>query len=147
VSLDRKCRISVKEACDGDRLQAGTAYLAPGGKHLLAENDNGEHILLRTGNGPPENGCRPAVDVLLRSAAKAVNQRMVAVILTGMGNDGTRGLAALKEKDVFVIAQDEASSVVWGMPGNAVREGYVDEVVPLDRIIPSILAVVKKEPG
>ena len=116
ASLDKKSAIRVKEAQDGEVAQANHAYVAPGGRHMkLVPGPRGE-IVVRISDDPPENGCRPAVDYLFRSAALNFPGRSVAAILTGMGNDGTAGLRMLKRSGCFSIAQDEASCVVFGMP-------------------------------
>jgi len=137
-ALDRKSELAVSEAAEGDVLQPGHVYLAPGGLHLVLDRDTRQRIALRTVDDPPENGCKPSVDVLFRSAARVLGHRVLAVVLTGMGEDGTRGLGELKKHKVRVLVQDEATSVVWGMPGSAVRAGYADEVLPLGRIAPRI---------
>ncbi len=140
--LNRESRLTVKEADDGDVMTAGHAYLAPGGLHLTIESGTSRRYTLRTLDTPPENGCKPSVDVLFQSAAGALKRRVLAVVLTGMGSDGTRGLALLKEQQAPVIVQDEESSVVWGMPGSAVRAGYADEVLPLGAIASRIMELV-----
>ncbi len=133
-TLDGRCALSVVEASDGCRAEVGTIYLAPGERHLRVEPTEEGAIVLRLLDQPPVDGCRPSVDLLFRSAAALPPSSVVAVILTGMGNDGTDGLGALIASRAHVLAQDEESSVVWGMPGAAVRAGLVDEVLPLDRI-------------
>jgi two-component system chemotaxis response regulator CheB len=132
-SLARQTGANVIEASDGLELQNRTVYIAPGGKHLLVR---GPSALPRTGitDQPPENGCRPSADPLFRAAAAIFGSDVLALILTGMGRDGTIGLGAIKRAGGYVIAQDEASSVVWGMPGSAVQAGVVDEVLPLEQI-------------
>jgi two-component system chemotaxis response regulator CheB len=138
-SLARKCAIRVKEAEEGELALPNCAYVAPGGKHLkVAAGGRGE-ILLRLTADPPENGCRPSVDYLFRSAALQLPGRTVAAILTGMGNDGTAGLKLLKRGGCISIAQDEASCVVFGMPKEAIAAGVVDTVVPLDQVAGAIL--------
>jgi two-component system, chemotaxis family, protein-glutamate methylesterase/glutaminase len=131
----------VVEAGDNEPLAPGTTYVAPGGKHLVLRGDAAR---LRAGlnEQPPENGLRPSADVLFRSAAAVLGGGAVAVVLTGMGCDGTAGLGPLKRAGAHVIAQDEATSVVWGMPGSAVQAGLADEVLPLDRIAAAVQAVV-----
>ena len=99
----------------------------------------GVRLIIGLNQEPPENSCRPAVDVLFRSAAHHFGQGTLGVILTGMGQDGTSGLRAMKARGSFVIAQDEASSVVWGMPGEVVRQGLADSVVPLDGVVSEVL--------
>ncbi len=138
-SLDRVCSHTVLEVDDELEIMPKTVYIAPGGRHMtVAKNTSGRPVT-RLNDQPPENHCRPAVDVLFRSAAEVYGGDVLAIILTGMGSDGTKGLAPLKRKGACVIAQDQASSVVWGMPGSAVKAGLVDQVVPLSEI-PSRLA-------
>lgn len=122
-----------KEAEDGEILQKGVAYMAPGGRHLAIEEHLG-NLRSRILDTPPENSCRPAVDVLFRSAAQCVGGRVLAVVLTGMGSDGMLGARQLVDAGGRVIAQDEASSVVWGMPGSVVHAGLAADVLPLDQI-------------
>jgi len=133
-ALDRESKLAVTEAADGDVLEPSHAYLAPGGLHLILDRQTRQRIALRTVDDPAENGCKPSVDVLFRSAASVLRDRVLAVVLTGMGEDGTRGLRELKKHQVRVLVQDEATSVVWGMPGSAVRAGCADEILPLGRI-------------
>jgi len=133
-SLDSKCGHTVIEAKDGDRVAADHIYIAPGGRHLAIQRREGGAVYTMLNDQAPENGCKPSVDILFRSAAAAYGGRVIAIVLTGMGCDGAKGLAPLKRAGAFVLAQDEASSVVWGMPGSAVATGTVDEVQPLDRI-------------
>lgn len=132
-SLARQARRTVVEASDGMALQAETVYVAPGGRHMVIR---GPSAAARIGlnDHPPENGCRPSADVLFRSAAAVFGGSVTSLILTGMGRDGTAGLHAIKRAGGYVIAQDEATSVVWGMPGSAVEAGVADEVLPLNRI-------------
>jgi two-component system, chemotaxis family, protein-glutamate methylesterase/glutaminase len=127
----------VLEAQDGRAVESATTYIAPGGKHLLVRRDRGG-VLVGTNDQPPENGCRPSADVLFRSAAAAWGSDLVAMVLTGMGRDGTAGLGVIKRAGGYVLAQDEASSVVWGMPGSAVQAGVVDEVLPLGTIADAV---------
>ena len=134
ASLNKKSPIQVKEAADGEVAQANCAYVAPGGRQMkLTQGSTGEIILRITGD-PPENGCRPSVDYLFRSAALNFPGRSIAAILTGMGNDGTSGLRMLKRGGCYSIAQDEASCVVFGMPKEAIQTGLVDTVAPLEMI-------------
>jgi two-component system chemotaxis response regulator CheB len=144
ASLDKNSAIRVKEAQDGEMAQANCAYVAPGGRQMkLAASPKGE-IILRITDDPPENGCRPAVDYLFRSAALHFPNRSIAAILTGMGNDGTDGLRMLKRGGCFSIAQDEASCVVFGMPKEAIQAGVVDTVAPLEMIGAAIVRSVKE---
>jgi two-component system chemotaxis response regulator CheB len=132
-SLEKKCAYRVVEAAHGQIVEPRTAYIAPGGRHMVVRNQEGRFILALT-DQPPENGCRPSVDVFFRSLAAASPSSVLVLILTGMGCDGASGLGPLKRQGAYVIAQDEASSVVWGMPGAAVATRQVDEVLALDRI-------------
>jgi two-component system chemotaxis response regulator CheB len=144
ASLDKKSALRVKEAEEGERAQPNWVYVAPGGRHMkLAAGPQGE-IVLRITDDPAENGCRPAVDYLFRSAALNFPGRSVAAVLTGMGADGTAGLRLLKRSGCFSIAQDEASCVVFGMPKEAIHAGVVDVVAPLDAIAASILRSVRE---
>ena len=141
--LDRRCALAVREAEDGDVLVRGTVYLAPGGRHLELERGTRRRLVLHVTDAPPRNGCRPSVDLLFSSAASACPAGALALIMTGMGSDGVEGLAALKGRGrSHVLAQDEASSVIWGMPGSAVRAGVVDEVLPLEKLAPRVAELV-----
>jgi len=131
--LDRLGPLRVAEARDGEALRPGQAYLAPGNRHLLVERGAGG-LAARLRDDPPENFCRPAVDPMLRSAIRALEGRVLAVILTGMGQDGLAGCRALVAAGGAVLAQDEASSVVWGMPGAVARAGLARELLPPDRM-------------
>jgi two-component system chemotaxis response regulator CheB len=146
-SLDKKCALRVKEAENGEIAQNNCAYVAPGGRQMkLAAGPKGEVALCLT-DDPPENGCRPAVDYLFRSAALHFPGRSIAAILTGMGNDGTAGLRMLKRGGCFSIAQDEASCVVFGMPKEAIQAGVVDTVAPLEMIGAAIVNSVREARG
>ena len=142
-SLARQTQRTVVEAIDGVPIQRGAVYIAPGGRHLLLRGPTSSPVTGLT-DQPPENGCRPSVDVLFRSAAAIMQNQVVAVVLTGMGCDGTAGLGAIRRAGGYVIAQDEATSVVWGMPGSAVEAGLADEVVPVDRIARAVAAVISR---
>ena len=128
--LDAKSKLHVCEATHGMRVQSGTVYIAPGGLHMVAVRQ-GTDVVLKLTEDPPENSCRPAVDPLFRSVAAVWGSHVLAVVLTGMGQDGCRGAARVREAGGVVLAQDEASSVVWGMPGYVVQCGLADKVVPL----------------
>jgi two-component system chemotaxis response regulator CheB len=143
-SLDAKCKLSVKEAEDGEAIQANVVYIAPGGKQMkLVASTDGQNRLIKLTNDPPENSCRPAVDYLFRSVADYYVGRTTAVIMTGMGMDGTKGLEVLKQKGAIVIGQDKASCVVYGMPKAPAERGLVDVVAPLDKIASEIVKTVK----
>jgi two-component system chemotaxis response regulator CheB len=142
-SLSAKCSLRVREASHGERAEPNTVYIAPGGKQMrLAASAAGIKTIEVT-DDPPENNCKPAVDYLFRSAANRFPGRSMAVILTGMGSDGTLGLRLLKRHGCYVIAQDEATSVVFGMPKAAIDAGVVDVVLPLDTIADRIVASVR----
>ena len=141
-SLDAKSALRVREAVDGDRLQPNMVFIAPGGKQMKLTPEAGEKVL-RITDDPPENNCRPAVDYLFRSVAHQFPGRALAVIMTGMGSDGTLGLRLLKRTGCATLAQDEASCVVFGMPGEAVKAGVVDAVVPLNDMAAAICRMAK----
>jgi two-component system chemotaxis response regulator CheB len=136
--LDRHSPMLVREAADGEAILPGHAYLPPGDRHLRVIRD-GARWRCRIDDGPPVNRHRPAVDVLFRSVAQNAGANAVAAILTGMGDDGARGLLELRQAGAATLVQDEASSVVWGMPGAAFRLGAAQEVLPLDRIAGRLL--------
>ncbi len=129
---------NVKEAAGGEVLCPGDVYIAPGGQHLLVQPQS-NNLVLTLHDGPPENSCRPAVDVMLRSIASLPGCSALVVILTGMGRDGLNGCRSLKRRGAEILAQDEATSVVWGMPGYVVREGIADCALPIDRIGAAII--------
>lgn len=136
----------VTEAEPGQLVAAGRAYVAAGGRHLLVRPDHGG-VCLQLNDEPPENSCRPAVDVLLRSAAAVYGNGVLALILTGMGKDGVRGCEAVRAQGGAVFAQDEASSVVWGMPGAVVAANLVDAVWPLDQVAVELARVTRFRPS
>ena len=140
--LDRHSAMSVREATDGEAILPGHAYLPAGGKHLRILRD-GARWRCRVDDTAPVNLHKPAVDVLFRSVAQNAGANAVGAILTGMGEDGARGLLEMKQAGAPTVAQDEASSVVWGMPGSAVRLGAVDEVLPLDKIAERLLSLAR----
>ena len=135
--LDSLCAIEVREAQNGDRLLPGLALIAPGGKHMLVKRSGGQyHVEVK--DGPLVSRHRPSVDVLFRSTAVQAGRNVLAVIMTGMGDDGARGLKELHESGAKTYAQDEASCVVFGMPKEAIKLGGVDQVIALDDI-PNVL--------
>ncbi|MBF0400185.1 MAG: chemotaxis response regulator protein-glutamate methylesterase [Magnetococcales bacterium] len=139
--LDRVCQMHVKEAQAGDRVQAGTVLVAPGGRHMVIVRE-GDHHVVRLEDGPMVHRVRPSVEVLFQSMASQVGQRGIGVILTGMGADGAEGMLAMKQAGARTIAQDEASCIVFGMPKMAIKAGGVDHVVPLTGIAGQLLAMV-----
>ncbi|MGB9147258.1 MAG: chemotaxis response regulator protein-glutamate methylesterase [Acidobacteriaceae bacterium] len=136
--LHSSCRLPVKEASQGDGVDAGRILIAPGDFHLKVAGCDGK-VYVRLDQSPQQNFCRPAVDALFSSIAEVYGGAVIAVILTGMGHDGLRGVEILKAYGASILAQDEASSVVWGMPGAVVNAGLADRVLPLDQIVPEIL--------
>jgi two-component system chemotaxis response regulator CheB len=139
--LDRLSALRVVEASDGSPLVPGTAHLAPGDHHLVVRaQGRGPAPTLVTGlnQGPPENFCRPAVDPLFRSVVTAYDGAVLSVVLTGMGSDGRNGAAEVRAAGGTVVVQDQATSVVWGMPGAIAQAGLADEILPLDRIAEAI---------
>lgn len=140
--LDGLCAVSVHEAKDGQRVLPGHAYIAPGGTYHLELVRDGSRYQCRLSDAEPVNRHRPSVDVLFDTVAAAAGPSAVGVLLTGMGNDGAAGLARLQAAGAPTIAQDEASSVVWGMPGAAVKAGAADRVLPLAEIAGAVLEAV-----
>jgi len=143
ASLDAKSPLTVKEGKDGELALPGTVYLAPGGCHMKLVAEGGGEKRIRITDDPPENHCKPSVDALFRSVANAFPGKATAVILTGMGCDGTLGCRLLKRHGGTIIAQDEATCVVFGMPKEAIQAGVVDIVVPLESIADEILRSVR----
>jgi two-component system, chemotaxis family, protein-glutamate methylesterase/glutaminase len=131
--LDALCRITVKEASDGDSVIRGQALIAPGNRHLLLKR-SGARYYVEVREGPLVSRHRPSVDVLFRSAARYAGKNAVGVIMTGMGDDGAQGMLELKQAGAHTIAQDEASCVVFGMPAEAIKRGGVDQVLPLEEL-------------
>ncbi len=138
--MDSVCQLSVCEAEDGQQILRGHAYVAPGDKHLLVVRDGARYVC-RLDEGAPVNRHKPSVDVLFRSVAQQAGRNAIGVILTGMGKDGAVGLKEMLDSGSRTIAQDEASSIVWGMPGEAVALGAAEEVMPLGDIHTRILAL------
>jgi two-component system chemotaxis response regulator CheB len=141
--LSAQFPIRVQEGSSGAVLQPGQGWIAPGDHHMIVVRD-GLQVRTLVHQDPPENSCRPAVDVLLRSVAKAFGPNSLTVILTGMGQDGLRGCEALREAGGQILAQDEATSVVWGMPGYVARAGLADRVLPLSLIGDEIVRRVQQ---
>lgn len=144
--LDANCRLHVVEATEGAHVVAGTVLIAPGGQHLALRRQ-GASMVVHLTEDPPENFCRPSVDVLFRGVAAAYGDRVLAAVLTGMGRDGERGAKVIREAGGEVIAQDEATSVVWGMPGAVTMSGQADKVLPLPRIGPELAAALSRGPA
>ena len=136
--LQASTPLKVEEAAEGTVVTAGKILIARGDFHMRLRK-NGKDLVIGLDQLPPENSCRPAVDVLFRSVGETYGSAAIGVILTGMGQDGLRGTQVLKAAGGFMIAQDEASSVVWGMPGSVVAAGLADSVVPLENVVPEVL--------
>jgi two-component system chemotaxis response regulator CheB len=133
--------IPAREAQDGEKLKPGQIYVAPGGRHMGLTRGEAQPTI-RLDDGPQVNFCRPAVDVLWHDAAAVFGASALAVVLTGMGSDGTHGAQSLVEAGATVLAQDEATSTVWGMPGSIARAGLAHEILPLERIAPALKAAL-----
>ncbi len=144
-SLNNKCAVTVREAKDGEVIEAGTALIAPGGKQMkiIAATD-GRNRIVRITDDPPENSCKPSADYLFRSIASLYIGRATGVIMTGMGSDGTKGLKQMKANGSFIIAQNEETCTVFGMPKEPIESNIVDVVAPLERIASEITKTVKQ---
>jgi two-component system chemotaxis response regulator CheB len=142
--LARASRRPAHEAIDGEIVRAGQIYLAPGGRHMRIVRQGAE-AAIALDDGPPVNFCKPAVDPLFASAIEVWQGGIMAVVLTGMGTDGMRGGKEIVAAGGSVIAQDEASSVVWGMPGAAANAGICAAVLPLNRIAPKLVRLFSGE--
>ncbi|MFO1498346.1 MAG: chemotaxis response regulator protein-glutamate methylesterase [Verrucomicrobiota bacterium] len=140
--LNNLCRISVKEAADNDSVVRGQALIAPGNKHLLLKR-SGARYCVEVRDGPLVCRHRPSVDVLFRSTARYAGRNAVGVILTGMGDDGARGMLEMKEAGAYNLAQDEATCVVFGMPAEAIKLGGVDRVLPLPSIAEQVVRLCR----
>ncbi|WP_221048543.1 protein-glutamate methylesterase/protein-glutamine glutaminase [Methylogaea oryzae] len=143
--LDTLCQIRVKEAENNDRVIPGLALIAPGGYHMLLQR-SGAYYHVQIVAGPPVSRHRPSVDVLFRSVAKFAGRNALGVIMTGMGDDGVKGLLEMHQAGAPTVAQDEASCVVYGMPKEAVKAGAVDHVMPLGAIPQAIMAFHQEKP-
>ena len=136
--LNSLAAVRVHEGEAGRKLEPGHVWVAPGGYHMTLAR-TGTDVVLALNEDPPENSCRPAVDVLFRSVAKVYGPNVLAVVLTGMGADGLRGSQWIREAGGEVLAQDEATSVVWGMPGAVVGAGQANEICPLDKVATEVV--------
>ena len=144
--LDSLCRISVKEASDGERVLPGHAYIAPGGLHLSVER-SGANYVARVTDGDPVNRHKPSVEVLFLSAARVVGPNALGVMLTGMGADGARAMKTLRDAGSYNLVQDEATCVVFGMPKEAIAAGAAHEVLPLGAIAPKLIERLRSTAG
>jgi two-component system chemotaxis response regulator CheB len=141
--LDSLCAVEVKEAEDGDTVRRGRVLIAPGNKHTLLER-SGARYYVSVKDGPLVSRHRPSVDVLFRSATRSAGSNAVGVIMTGMGDDGARGMSEMKQAGAYTLAQDEATSVVFGMPKEAIALGCVDRVVPLQALAGEVLRAASR---
>lgn len=144
--LDGICQISIKEAADGDRILPGTALIAPGGRHLLVAR-SGAQYRVEVKDGPLVSRHKPSVDVLFRSVAKSAGRNATGFILTGMGDDGARGMREMHDAGARCLAQDEDSCVVFGMPREAIKLGGVHQIIGLDQIASSIASIYAQQYG
>lgn len=145
-NLERACGRPVHQAIDGEPVLKGTVYLAPGGRHMTVARRKGAAVIALD-DGPPINFCKPAIDPLFSSAAEVWGAACLALVLTGMGSDGTRGAADIAAAGGSVIGQDEATSVIWGMPGAVAEAGLCSAVLPLDQIAPAAIRLFKRDNG
>jgi two-component system chemotaxis response regulator CheB len=136
--LDGICAMNIREARSGDRIERGVVLIAPGGKHMQVRKQGGQYFA-EVLAGPPVNRHCPSVDVLFKTMAECAGPDALGIIMTGMGDDGARGLLAMHQAGARTVAQDEASCVVFGMPREAIKLGAADEVLPLDRMAGEIL--------
>jgi len=141
--LDSLCQIEVREARDGDRVIPGRALIAPGGRHMSLKRSGAQYVV-EVADGPLVNRHKPSVDVLFRSVARCAGANALGVIMTGMGDDGARGLKEMHDAGAHTIAQDEASCVVFGMPMEAIRLGGADQVLPLGSIAAAMVAYTRQ---
>jgi two-component system chemotaxis response regulator CheB len=144
--LNGRCPLQVHEGVEGEPVGAGSIYVARGDWHMEVQVGArmGLPATLRLHQGPPENHCRPAVDALFRSAAVVYGEGVLAVVLTGMGSDGMSGARVIREHGGSVLAQDQASSAVWGMPGAVAAAGLAHKILPLNAIVPEILRLISR---
>ncbi len=141
--LNTSSALEVREGVAGTVLKPGCVWVAPGGQHMTVAQKEGA-TLVELNQNPPENSCRPAVDVLFRSVARAYGPHTLAVVMTGMGSDGTLGATAIRDAGGEIFVQDEASSVVWGMPGAVVAAGIADLICPLNNLADEIVRRVSQ---
>jgi two-component system chemotaxis response regulator CheB len=137
--------VRAREPRDGEPLTPGTVFIAPGGRHMGLMSVAGQPVV-RLDDGPPVNFCRPAVDVLFRDSASIFGASALAVVLTGMGSDGTEGSRLLVRAGATVLAQNEATSTVWGMPGSVAKAGLAQDILPLDALGPALKGYITGSP-
>lgn len=142
--LNRESLLTVKEGEHGEVIKENFVYIAPGGLHMELRRNRAGALQIRCFMAAPVHSCRPAVDILFHSVAELVGENALGVILTGIGHDGTAGLLEMKEQGALTLGQDEATSVVYGMPRSAFEVGAVDRQIPLGDMALEIMATVKK---
>ena len=142
--LDKSSAIKVREARDGQRIEKGVMYIAPGGSHMVVRKDKSANRVIGLLSSPPVNSCRPSADVLFRSIAAMYRGHVLTVVLTGMGNDGVSGVTEIRSQGGYSLVQDEKSSMIWGMPGAVADADQADEIVCIDRMASRIMGLVKK---
>jgi two-component system chemotaxis response regulator CheB len=140
--IGRQTKLTCSEGRDGDPLAGGHVYIAPGGKHMTVEKDAGGQLRIKLDDGPPENFCKPSVDPMLRSLSRFYGGRLLTVILTGMGSDGLKGAEAAVKAGAHVLAQDEATSVVWGMPRAVAKAGLCSAVLPIGELATAVQKLI-----
>lgn len=144
-SLNRKSILEVAEAKSGDLIESGTVLIAPGGKHMIIrKRADGNGYMVGLNDNPPENNCRPSVDVLFRSVASHFGKNTLALVMTGMGDDGCKGVRVMKRQGTYCLTQDEESCVVYGMPRVIDEAGLSDETVPLNRIAERVTRIIER---
>lgn len=142
IKLNEISPLSVSEVKGGEKLNDGHIYIAQGGKHLIIRSHLEDGFYLAITDAPPVNNCRPSVDVLFQSVAASFKGKVLAIIMTGMGRDGTEGVRSLKQKGAMCLIQDQDSSIVWGMPGSVYEAGLADEIIPLHKLSQKIMQLV-----
>jgi two-component system chemotaxis response regulator CheB len=143
--INDRSEYSVREAADGDRIGGGEALVAPGGKHMVVSNYHDGRLRVKLTEDPPVNSVRPAVDMTMSSTAEVIDDPLIGVILTGMGEDGAAGIKSIKAVGGKTLSQDEETSAVFGMPKRAIETGYVDEVLPIEEMTDGIVEAARPE--
>jgi len=143
-NLNKKCTHNVVEASDNTTIAQNTIYIAPGGQHMFIKRNELREPVIGLNDNAPENNSKPSIDVLFRSVADVYSAYSIALVMTGMGNDGSKSLNALKRAGATILAQDKDSSVVWGMPENAIKTGCVDHIVSLNDLPKLLKQIIDK---
>jgi two-component system chemotaxis response regulator CheB len=142
-SLNKKSKLRVIEAPENELIKRGTVYIAPGGKHMVVRNSSNSFVIGHS-DSPPENSCKPSVDVLFRSVASYYTSGVLAIVLTGMGNDGCSGVRSLKRQKCYCITQQESSCVVYGMPRAVDEAALSDQSLPIESIAPEMVSLTSR---